>query len=234
MQDRRKFLETISLGSAGLAFAAGGFSGVARALAEGIDGSGYDTLTENLLKDWCDGMLALQVDDPGDPVRRGGLSCPSCDFIHGRCWEALYPFMQVAKSTGEKKYLDAAIKLFDWSKNVTGPDGCQPGFSIMASRNPAFGTAAFKNAELLARRTARGLLHGGPHFVSHGIKPCVHHTFAHAKVLAWVQDHKKSLPQIDKTTPLPRDRADGMKEFPELDVWLAARGPWRATVSGYD
>lgn len=104
----------------------------------------------------------------------------------------------------------------------------------MASRNPAFGTAAYKNAELLSRCTADGLLHGGPHFVSHGIKPCIHHTFAHAKVLAWVQDHKKSLPRIDKTAPLPRDIADGVKEFPELAVWLAARGPWRATVSAYD
>lgn len=361
-------------------------------------------------------------------VRHGALSCPSCDFIHGRCWEALYPLMRVAKTTGDKKYLDAAIKLFDWSKNVSGADGrwtndlnpkswhgtsifgaialaeaihyhgdllseeqlaawkkrldegvsgylwkdfvslnftnvnygftavhgfdlfgrvlgnpkftersrklakdvpkyftepnkllfgegkpynnrsgrdllpvdlgynveeslngvilyavenqdeellklldqalaghlefmlndgtwdnswgtrqfkwtcwgsrtsdgCQPGHSMMASRNPALGTAAFKNLELLDRCTGDGLLHGGPHFVSYGEKPCIHHTFAHAKVLAWVMDHKKSLPKIDKTAPLPRDKADGVKEFPELAVWLAARGSWRATVSAYD
>jgi hypothetical protein len=428
MQTRRHFVGKLSLGSISLTLASGGFFSASRASAAGIEGSEYDTLTKNLLKDWCDGMLAQQINDPSDPVRHGGLACPSCDFIHGRCWEALYPFMQVAKSTGEEKYLDAAIKLFGWSKNVSGPDGrwnndlnpkswhgtsifgaialaeaiqyhgdllteeqlaawkkrldegvsgyiwngftslnwtnvnygftavhgfdlfgkvlgnpkftersrelakdvknhftepnkllfgegkpynlrsaknllpvdlgynveeslngvvlyamenkdeemlklldqslgghlefmindgtwdnswgtrqfkwtcwgsrtsdgCQPGYSIMASRNPAFGTAAFKNAELYARCTADGLLHGGPHFVSHGVKPCIHHTFAHAKVLAWVQNHKKSLPKIDKTSPLPRDTADGVKEFPEIDVWLAARGPWRATVSAYD
>jgi hypothetical protein len=113
-------------------------------------------------------------------------------------------------------------------------DGCQPAFSMMADRHPAFGTAAYKNAELLRRCTAGGLLHGGPHYVSHGIKPCIHHTFTHAKVMAFVQDNKDKLQGINKTSPLPRATADGVKEFPELDVSLAARGPWRATVSAYD
>ena len=113
-------------------------------------------------------------------------------------------------------------------------DGCQPAFSVMADRNPAFGTAAFKNLELLDRCTADGLLHGGPHYVSHGIKPCIHHTFAHAKVLAFLQDHKHALPKVNKTTPLPREVADSVKTIPEFQVSLAARGPWRATVSAYD
>jgi hypothetical protein len=87
---------------------------------------------------------------------------------------------------------------------------------------------------LLQRCTADGLLHGGPHYVSHGVKPCIHHTFAHAKVLALVQDRKHALPRIDKSQPLPREMADGIKSYPELAVWLAARGPWRATISAYD
>ena len=113
-------------------------------------------------------------------------------------------------------------------------DGCQPAFALMADRNPAFGTAAIKNAELLKRCTADGLLHGGPHFVSHGIKPCIHHTFTHAKVMALIQDRIPSMPKVDDSTPLPRVKAQGVKHFPELDVWLAAKGPWRATVSAYD
>lgn len=427
-KSRREFLETMSLGTAGFAWITGGFFGGGRTFAAEAGASDYFSLTEKLLKEWCDGMIAHQIEDLSDMVQHGGLSCPSCDFIHGRCWEALYPLMRVAKTTGDKKYLDAAIKLFDWSKNVSGADGrwtndlnpkswhgtsifgaialaeaihyhgdllseeqlaawkkrldegvsgylwkdfvslnftnvnygftavhgfdlfgrvlgnpkftersrklakdvpkyftepnkllfgegkpynnrsgrnllpvdlgynveeslngvilyavenqdeellklldqalaghlefmlndgtwdnswgtrqfkwtcwgsrtsdgCQPGHSMMASRNPALGTAAFKNLELLDRCTGDGLLHGGPHFVSYGEKPCIHHTFAHAKVLAWVMDHKKSLPKIDKTAPLPRDKADGVKEFPELAVWLAARGSWRATVSAYD
>ena len=70
--------------------------------------------------------------------------------------------------------------------------------------------------------------------MSHGIKPCIHHTFAHAKVLAFIQDKKKSLPKVDKATPLPRETAKGVKSFPEIAVWLAAQGPWRGTVSAYD
>ncbi|EMI16941.1 hypothetical protein RMSM_06142 [Rhodopirellula maiorica SM1] len=113
-------------------------------------------------------------------------------------------------------------------------DGCQPAYSLMAGYNAAFGTAAIKNAELLQRCTADGLLHGGPHYVSHGVKPCIHHTFAHAKVMALVQDKMNAMPKVDTSAPLPRQTADGVKHFPELDVWLAARGPWRATVSAYD
>jgi hypothetical protein len=104
----------------------------------------------------------------------------------------------------------------------------------MADRNPAFGTAAIKNAELLQRCTANGLIHGGPHYVSHGIKPCMHHTFTHAKVMALVQDKMHSMPKFDDSAPLPRVSAKGVKHFPELDVWLVAKGPWRATISAYD
>ncbi|EMI57279.1 hypothetical protein [Rhodopirellula sallentina] len=386
-------------------------------------------LTKSLLVDWCDGMIRRQVNNPSDPSRHGALICPACSHIHGRCSDALYPFMHLARVTGEQKYLDAAINVYDWAENnvsqpdgswtndinpkawrgttifgaialaealhyhgelldatrreawtkrldeavggylyrdfrkidftnlnygMTGvygfhlfgnllgnpkytarsdqfakrvkefftdpnmllwgegkpndnrsgrgllpvdlgynveeslngvvlyaievgdqemldlatktlnghlefmlpdgawdnswgtrsqkwsywgsrtSDGCQPAFSLMAGYNPAFGTAAIRNAELLQRCTADGLLHGGPDYVSHGIKPCIHHTFAHAKVMALVQDRAATLPKVDDTAPLPRAVADGVKHFSELDVWLAARGPWRATISAYD
>ena len=428
MQNRREFLETLSLGSAGLVFASGGIlTGCRSLVAEGAQDD-FETLTRNLLAEWCDGMIANQIDEPENPERHGALWCPACDFIHGRCPDAVYPFLHMAHATGEQRYLDAGINVFEWSQNVTGPDGrftndldpnswsgttifgaialaealhhhgdvlddarrerwtrrldqaaegylsttfttvdftninygftavygfnligrvlgkqkfversrqlagkvkdyftepnkllfgegkphhkrsgrgllpvdlgynveeslngvvmyaleeedlemqqllvasmnghlqfmlpdggwdnswgtrqakwtwwgsrtsdgCQPGFSLMAHRNPAFGTAAYKNAELLKRCTADGLLHGGPHYVSHGVKPCIHHTFAHAKVMAPVQDIRSSLPKINTFTPLPRETADGIKSFPELAVWLVARGPWRGTVSAYD
>ncbi len=429
--DRRGFLYTMALSSAGLGL--GGtslLSGCRSYVGEGSYGS-YDALTKSLLKDWCDGMIAHQVNDPSNPKLHGVLQCPACEsrgIIHGRCHDAVYPFMHMAHVTGEQKYLDAAINVMEWSKNVTGPDGrwtndlppkswhgtsifgaialaeaihyhgemldeaklkewterlakvageylwkhfakidftnvnygmtslygfnlighvlheqkyidrsrkfakeakkyfiepnklifgegkpydnrsdrgllpldlgynveeslngavlyalaeqdaellelvtksleghlqfmlpdggwdnswgtrqakwtywgsrtsdgCLPAYSMMADRNPAFGTAAYKNAELLQRCTADGLLHGGPDYVSHGIKPCIHHTFAHAKVLAFVQDSMIHMPKVDKSTPLPRESANGIKEFPELAVWLGARGPWRATVSAYD
>jgi hypothetical protein len=427
--DRRQFLQTMSFGSAALVLTTGGvLTGLRGVAAEGMAGSDFAALTQELLADWCDGMLKHQIHAPDDPKRHGALACPACNMIHGRCWEAVYPFLRRARTTGDQKFLDAAIKVYDWAKNVTTADGrwtndmdpkswagtsifggialaealhfhgdllgevrrkqwtqrldqaaegyltsdfttidftninygftavygfhligrvlgkrkfvershelaarvkefftapnkllfgegkphnsrsgrgllpvdlgynveeslngvilyalaendkemlklltdalnghlqfmlpdgawdnswgtrqakwsywgsrtadgCQPGFSLMADRNPAFGTAAYKNAELLRRCTADGLLHGGPHYVSHGVKPCIHHTFAHAKALAFLQDKQAKLPKIGKTTPLPRETADGVKSFPELAVWLAARGPWRATVSAYD
>ncbi|WP_250932073.1 hypothetical protein [Aporhodopirellula aestuarii] len=393
------------------------------------DNARFHELTNSLLLDWCDGMIRRQVNDPSDPSRHGALLCPSCSHIHGRCSDALYPFLHLAHVTGEQKYLDAAINVYDWAENnvsqpdgswtndinpkawrgttifgaialaealhyhgevldearraawtkrldeavggylyrdfktidftnlnygMTGvygfhlfgrllnnskytqrseqfakrvkefftepntllwgegkpndnrsgrgllpvdlgynveeslngvvlyalevddkemldlavetlnghlefmlpdgawdnswgtrsqkwsywgsrtSDGCQPAFSLMAGYNPAFGTAAIKNAELLQRCTADGLLHGGPHYVSHGVQPCMHHTFAHAKVMALVQDKMHAMPKVDSSTPLPRQTADGINHFPELNVWLAARGPWRATVSAYD
>ena len=402
-----------------------------RSQTETLNRDDYDILTRTLLKEWCDGMIKHQVNDPSRPELHGVLECPACKergVIHGRCHDAVYPFMHMAHVTGERKYLEAAINVMEWSRNVTGEDGrwtndlpanswhgttifgaialaeaihyhgeildpvvleswkarlafaaegylwkqftkidftnvnygftslygfnllghvlheekyidrsrtfakgvknyltepnrllfgegkphdnrsgknllpvdlgynveeslngavlyaleendaellelltqslnahlrfmlpdggwdnswgtrqakwtywgsrtsdgCQPAFSMMAARNPAFGTAAFKNAELLKRCTANGLLHCGPHYVSNGFKPCIHHTFAHAKVMAFVQDNIHRLPKVDKSTPLPRETADGVELFEELDVTLAARGPWRATVSAYD
>jgi len=36
--------------------------------------------------------------------------------------DAVYPFMYMADKTGEKKYMNAAIEVMEWSKNVTRPD----------------------------------------------------------------------------------------------------------------
>jgi hypothetical protein len=383
----------------------------------------FDPLVRGLLGDWCAGMLRHQIDQPGDPTRHGALNCPACGFIHGRCMDAVYPFLHTARRTGDERFLKAGINVFEWSRNVslesgawtvmpdpkswtgitvfgaialadalkwhgeildaevrkrwtarlrlaadfvlatfdfkfsnvnygaaavhglhlfgkslederyskrafelarefegflTEPnrlvfgegkplrksprglypvdlgynveetlaslavyavdagdstlleliersmashlefmlpdggwdnswgtrqakwsywgsrtsDGCQAGFAVMASRLPACGVAAHRNTLLHKECTHGGLLHGGPHYSSHGMKPCIHHTFAHAKVLAAVID--RGLTGITVSGPLPREVADGVREFSELAVWLAARGPWRATVSAYD
>lgn len=126
-------------------------------------------------------------------------------------------------------------RMFKWTYwGSRTSDGMQPAFSFIANHNPALGTATFKNTELLRQCTHNGLLHGGPHYVSHGIHPCVHHTFAHAKPLATLLDHWDDLPEIDKSAPLPRTIADGETYFEELDVSLFGKGDWRGTVSAYD
>lgn len=377
---------------------------------------------------WGEGMLARQIDSPDDLTRHGALSCPACTHIHGRCMDAVYPFLHLAATTGQDKFLTGAIRVMEWAEHnvsqedgswtvvpdpktwrgisvfgaialgealhfhghvlpaelrqqwmerlskageyvyrafdltftninygftgiyclhllgevldrpeftqrsrklATGAsafftkpnallfgegkpsdavsnkglsavdlgynveeslngivlyalreqdeallglleksleshlefmlpdggwdnswgtrqykwsywgsrttDGSQPAFAMMVDRNPAFATAAVRTTELLAKCTAKnGLIYGGLHFETHDLPPCIHHTFCHAKPLAYLLDMK--LPeQLENTiAPLPRSMDSGIKHFPEIDVWLLARGPWRATVSTYD
>ncbi len=421
---RRRFLQAVT--SSCVAFSLPSLRAAEGNAATEGDNS-FDTLSRDLLRDWCDGMLALQIHDPSNPAKHGALSCQACDFIHGRCMDAVYPFLHMAKVTGKSKYLDAGIAVFEWSKNVshddgswtvisdpkswkgitvfgaialaetlhrhgtlldaqmrgrwsdrlgragdyiyqnftaldfsninygctgiyamdllgkflerpaylarsrqlaaglkdyltrpngllfgegklpngTSPrgcrpvdlgynveeslvavalcadatgdpeltaiavemlethlafmlpdggwdnswgtrqskwsywgsrtcDGCQPGYAVLAKHHPAFATAVIENTRLYRRCTADGLLHGGPHYVSHGVKPCVHHTFTHAKALATLRDNGDLARQIHATAPLPRAVADGVHEYPEIAVWTAARGPWRATVTASD
>lgn len=421
---RRSFVQLSAAASIALGFPLYGCSSNTKNNSRVL--TAYEEQVAALLKEWCDGMIAVQTNNPEDLKVHGALHCPACDKIHGRCMDAVYPFLYMADTTGERKYIDAAIDVMKWSENVSMPDGswtvipnpkswkgitvfgaialgealhhhghvlpaeikekwtqrlnqaaefvhknftidyshinyaftavyalnflgrffeneayinhsktlakevpnwltspnkllfgenkpadvpsakgllpvdlgynveetlnglvqyavlekdeellqlltksleghlefmlpdgawdnswgtrqnkwsywgsrttdgCQPAFALMADRNAAFGTAAIKNTELLQRCTVDGLLAGGLHYESHGVKPCVHHTFAHAKSLAFLLDNTAKLPELSKEKPLPRSTSDGVKYFPELDVWLAARGNWKATISSYD
>lgn len=112
-------------------------------------------------------------------------------------------------------------------------DGCQPAYALMAHREPRFATAAYRNTELLKRCTSSdGLLYGGIHYEEHSIAPCVHHTFAHAKPLAYLLDQGSDL-KLPKAE-LPRSTSIGISDFPEIATQLIARGPWRATTTTYD
>ncbi len=78
----------------------------------------------SLLKEWCDKMIKLQVPDSFGIELSGGILCPACNIIHGRCADVIYPFVTMADITKDRKYLDAAIKVFDWSKeNMARSDG---------------------------------------------------------------------------------------------------------------
>ncbi|NJX14549.1 hypothetical protein [Tamlana crocina] len=388
----------------------------------------FKKLISGLLKDWCEGMLKQQIVNPSNVAEHGALDCPSCSHIHGRCMDAVYPFLHMADKTGNKKYIDAAKLVMLWAENnvsqddgswtvIKNPkswkgitvfgaialaealhyhghildketreawtkrlekagqyihdtftidftninypgtavygldliggvvkrddfkaksktlasqvksyftanegllfgeckksssklsekglhgvdlgynveetlnslvmyalkhndeeliqiltkslnshlefmmpdggwdnswgnrmykwtywgsrtcDGSQPAFGMMAHINPAFGTAAVKNTKLLKQCTSDGLIHGGPHYVSAGILPCIHHTFTHAKPLTALLDHWEHLPEINTNAELPRTSADGVTHFKDLDVYLFAKGDWRGTVSAYD
>jgi hypothetical protein len=80
-------------------------------------------LYAQLLQTWCDGLLAHQSANP-DPALRGAFLCPACAIIHGRCGDAIYPLLRVAHTTGQAKYLEAALLVNEWSEiQVSRADG---------------------------------------------------------------------------------------------------------------
>jgi hypothetical protein len=96
---------------------------------ENITDPAYDfndlhSLGYNLLKRWGDGMLAIQVTDPKLKGVYGGFLCPACACVHGRNADAIFPMMYLAHRTKDKKYQDAAIRLYNWMESkVSMPDG---------------------------------------------------------------------------------------------------------------
>jgi hypothetical protein len=77
-----------------------------------------------VLKTWCDGLLEHQVTAIQDDALRGALLCPACTLIHGRCGDALYPLLCVAHTTGDAKYLRAALAVYSWTeRQVSRADG---------------------------------------------------------------------------------------------------------------
>jgi hypothetical protein len=394
------------------------------AFAEAAQPSPQENLYAQLLQTWCDGLLIHQATNP-DPALRGALLCPACAIIHGRCGDAVYPLLRQAHTTGQSKYLEAALLVHEWSEqqvsrsdgswindvtlsswqgitvfhaialaealhhhgaildtatrqrwtdrlaraakfldtfitietgNINYPvtsshcfaicaqvlnephyqdrarqlahasmdyftennllfgeghpqtaitpkkcrpvdlgynveeslpslaqyalltkdqpvldktisalrahlefmlpdgawdnswgsrnykwtwwgsrtsDGCHPAFVLLADHDPRFREAALRNVELMSACTQNNVLYGGPHYHQHGDRPCIHHTFTHAKSLATVLDSNIPTLPAPRLT-LPRDQPYNIKSFPEIATHLAAVGPWRATVTGYD
>src|SRR5215831_4515047 len=73
-------------------------------------------LYSQVLQKWCDGLLGAQISAIPDPALHGGLLCPACALIHGRCGDAVYPLLRVASTTGESKYIQAALLVHEWSQ----------------------------------------------------------------------------------------------------------------------
>lgn len=387
--------------------------------------------SEALLRDWCDGLLRQQIDEPNDSARHGAFTCPACGFLHGRCGDAVLPLLTMAQRSGEERYLRAALAVAGWMRNVDAPDGawtnevdpgswkgitvfgaiaraealawhgdlldeatraawrerlrqagefilrtftceygninyaaagshglallgrlleepdfgrrarelahgvlgyltpggrllhgegrpsdrrtsgrrsakgcyavdlgynveeslpallayaeltsddevgaaaeesftrhlafmlpdggwdnswgtrnykwsywgsrtadgCQPALLRLARRRPLFATAAWRNLRLLRSCTHEGLLHGGPHLAAHGVPPCVHHTFCHAKALAAALRFEGEALEFDLSRPLWREHTAGLVAWPDIATMTAAHGPWLATVTGYD
>ncbi len=114
-------------------------------------------------------------------------------------------------------------------------DGCHTAYALMADRNPQFYEAALRNLRLLNHNTGKGLLTGGPHCSIQKVTPCIHHTFSHAKSLATILDYSPIPARMPPTKiQLPRDPAYGSRFMSDVQTWLVAKGPYRATVTAYD
>jgi hypothetical protein len=76
-----------------------------------------------LMKLWCDTLLTYEITSQSNYLD-GGLVCPACHVIHGRIADLCYPLTTLYVKTGERKYLNAAEKLIDWSEyNMKRSDG---------------------------------------------------------------------------------------------------------------
>ena len=82
-----------------------------------------ERLLLTLLEQWGDALTRLQVELPSQPELDGGILCPCCKMIHGRCHEAVYPLLTLARRTGRRDYLTAAKRVFRWGENMRCPDG---------------------------------------------------------------------------------------------------------------
>lgn len=119
---RRKFLKLSTLTGVGLSFPnAMLLSSCASMPSE--HSHEFKQFVFELLKDWCDGMIAFQIIEPSDPSRHGMMLCLGDDVIHARSMDAVYPFFCMANITGDKKYLNAGIAALEWADNVTLDNG---------------------------------------------------------------------------------------------------------------
>jgi hypothetical protein len=142
-----------------------------------------------------------------------------------RAWRAHLPFM-LPDGAWDNSWGTRMYKWTWWGSRTA--DGCEPALFALADQDPLFAAAAWRNLRLQHACTHGGLLHGGPHLASHGLKSCIHHTFCHAKALAATLDLLPTLPR-DPGLRLPRETADGVRSFPDVGVLHADRAPWRAT-----
>ncbi len=119
---RRDFLRVAAVQSAAI-FVPAGYGATPESPHPTGPDDGHANPYADLLHAWCDGLLAHQV-SLNDPATLGGFLCPSCVLIHGRCGEAIYPLLRVAHTTGDDRYLRAALEVHEWSeRQVSQADG---------------------------------------------------------------------------------------------------------------
>ena len=81
-------------------------------------------LYEELLHTWCSALRELQVEGTGKDRLDGALMCPACGRIHGRCGDAMYPFLAMARRSGDVNWVERAKSLYEWTEaTLSLPNG---------------------------------------------------------------------------------------------------------------
>ncbi len=76
-----------------------------------------------LLKEWCDELIKLQLTHERKELD-GGILCPACSVIHGRCGDLVLPLMYLYSETKDERYKRCAEGVFYYSENnLLRPDG---------------------------------------------------------------------------------------------------------------
>jgi len=120
---RRQFIVTAATGGIGLAMGNMNRLGAAVALPLGADDE-LTLLSKSLTATWAATLLGLQIKDSANPAEKGGLRGLGTQTIYGRIGDTIYPFMHMARRTGDSRYIDASVLLFRWMEaNVSQPDG---------------------------------------------------------------------------------------------------------------
>lgn len=78
---------------------------------------------KTLLAEWCNRLLEFKVNIKDERLY-GGLLCPACSMIHGRCSDLALPLIYLYSHTKDEKYKKAAVELVEYSENnLLRPDG---------------------------------------------------------------------------------------------------------------
>ncbi|NOU69678.1 hypothetical protein GC096_37285 [Paenibacillus sp. LMG 31461] len=77
---------------------------------------------KQMVEQFCDTLLNYQVQG-FLPSWQGGIACPACKCIHGRCGDAIFPMYYTAVESGKQSYMDAARELVQYMKRRQLQDG---------------------------------------------------------------------------------------------------------------
>ncbi len=110
--NRRNFIKTTSMLSLAPHFLLGlQHQGISYATTKIIP------LAESLLRKWCRALLEHQINNPNDLTLHGGIYSSGDKGIPGRCADAVYPFLWMAKYSGNSKYIEAAKNVYNWEQH---------------------------------------------------------------------------------------------------------------------